>query len=917
MPPNKKNLVQHDETLVPQVETAKASAGDMLATSDLYSTIKNGTAKVENLKLLIPGFEILIELGRGAFGVVYQARDEKLDRQVAIKISLLDDPALREIYIKEAKSAAKLDHPGIVPVYQVGTLAGGQPFVVQRMIDGTTLRKVLANTGPLTLHHACWLMSEIARAVAEAHKVGMIHRDLKPDNILVDSTGKPWVADFGLAILEEDQREHRGEKAGTPLYMSPEQLKGRADWLDGRADIYALGIMLYEMLVGRTPFDARNLAELEEQVLHRDPKPMSQRSPNIPAVMDIIFQNCCAKKVNDRYSNAYELVEDLESVMAEIPETDPQAAAQNKPYTAGGVGARKSSHRVGITTRRKTLRSTIREEPKTSVARRLVLPLLTLVGLLAGGTYMFWPNGSKANLVPNQLSLSNKGPGQAEIAAQTWEIPGPPWRVSQVGKRTHTSIQAALERAEENETITILPGVYEESILIDKNITLIGEGARANIVIHGQSAPALRMKGNVSVSLKNLTIRADISGDQGNTIDVVGGTLAMSDCTVSSTSYDCVKVWPSSALNATKCNFRSTAHPAITATEAKVLDVLDCEFDISPQTLDGKSIPVGIQAENSPAVIENSVFNGKGATGIHCIRSKSLITIKDPTFVDCEHGIIVQDCTNVQIHGTTQRDKIGWQGDMIGCSNGILLQGSGAVINGLKMKSGEANIGIRVLDSRPLAEQPSVKITGCEVEGFNISLSVEHTHVSIEEFHSLKSAKIGIQVAKQAKLEMKTCSVTQSASRGMLIEDSLASMTNCHVDQNSGPGITVDGVGNSLNSINSTMDRNVLGLLIYSGAAEIHGGSIANNSAGLVLTSRKELGLPSNPDREDDPVYVDLEDVTFDMNDINAMQVLAPCVFRIAGGKFSDLKNADKPKIKDGLKAVRNGEVTNVLVVSP
>ena len=285
-----------NQTLRLPSSAEESCQNDQTLDSQLYETIKNGTAEIAHLRVIIPGFEIIEELGRGAFGVVYRARDVKLDRHVAIKVSLLDDPSRREQYIREARNAAKLETVGIVPVFQVGALRDGQPFVVQRLIDGESLRKQLADGGAVALRRACQLMIEIAEAMAHAHAVGMIHRDLKPDNILIDAAGRPWVADFGLAILEEDQSRHRGERAGTPLYMSPEQLRGRTEWLDGRTDIYALGIMWYEMLTGRPPFDAQNLAELEEQVLHRDPRPITQRVSHLPAAVDVIFQNCCAKK---------------------------------------------------------------------------------------------------------------------------------------------------------------------------------------------------------------------------------------------------------------------------------------------------------------------------------------------------------------------------------------------------------------------------------------------------------------------------------------------------------------------------------------------------------------------------------------------------------------------------------------------
>jgi len=270
----------------------------------------------------IDQFKILRELGAGAFGVVYLAEDESLQRKVAIKVPKVLDPAKCASYINEARKAAAMDCKGIVPIYHVGTKENGVPFVVQKLIDGPTLRFLLSRYGTLPPAHAVTLMRDISIALASAHRLGIYHRDLKPDNILIDGTGVPWIADFGLAISESEQAQRKGEIAGTLMYMSPEQIQGRADWLDGRSDIWALGIMLHELLLGKPPFDGKNRQSLMEQICHREPRPLQQSSPDL-ADLNEVFIKCCAKSPSDRYASVAELTRDLDILISEGLSTMP------------------------------------------------------------------------------------------------------------------------------------------------------------------------------------------------------------------------------------------------------------------------------------------------------------------------------------------------------------------------------------------------------------------------------------------------------------------------------------------------------------------------------------------------------------------------------------------------------------------
>lgn len=288
---------------VPSSRGERASSGEP---SSGDNAPKGTSVKLER----IDQFRILRELGAGAFGVVYLAEDESLQRKVAIKVPKVSDPARSASYINEARKAAAIDCKGIVPIYHVGTKENGVPFVVQKLIDGPTLRFLLSRYGSLPPAHAVTLMRDVAIALSSAHRLGIYHRDLKPDNVLIDGSGVPWIADFGLAISESEQAQRKGEIAGTLIYMSPEQIQGRADWLDGRSDIWALGIMLYELLLGKPPFVGKNRQSLMEQICHREPRPLQQSSASL-STLNEVFKKCCAKNASDRYASVDELAFDL------------------------------------------------------------------------------------------------------------------------------------------------------------------------------------------------------------------------------------------------------------------------------------------------------------------------------------------------------------------------------------------------------------------------------------------------------------------------------------------------------------------------------------------------------------------------------------------------------------------------------
>jgi hypothetical protein len=248
-------------------------------------------------------------LGQGGFGRVFLAWDEDLQRHVAIKVaSHVATEASAAAYLAEARIIARLDHPHVVPVYDAGRTEEGQPFAVTKLIDGRDLAACLEDRR-LSLEQAARLVSTIAEALHFAHEQGLVHRDVKPQNILLDEAGRPFVCDFGLALRNEDYGLGP-ELAGTPAYMSPEQARCEGHRVDRRSDIFSLGVVLYELITGERPFPGRGF-EVLRQIAHDEVMAPRQRNPAIPAELERICLRCLAKRAVDRYTTAAELAADL------------------------------------------------------------------------------------------------------------------------------------------------------------------------------------------------------------------------------------------------------------------------------------------------------------------------------------------------------------------------------------------------------------------------------------------------------------------------------------------------------------------------------------------------------------------------------------------------------------------------------
>ncbi len=257
-------------------------------------------------------FHIKEKLGAGGFGCVYRAHDPLLERDVAIKVFHPDwyPPAANFTpFLEEARALARLKHPHIVPVYDAGQTEAGLCYLISDFIDGSNLAEVLKKSRP-SCEQAVELVAAIADALHYVHLMGLCHRDIKPANILLDQKHQPYLADFGLALREEDFGTGAAF-AGTIPYMSPEQARGEGHRVDGRSDIFGLGVVLYELLTGRRPFRADKAEELIEQIITVEPRPPRQIDDAIPREVERICLKALAKKATERYTTARDLAEDL------------------------------------------------------------------------------------------------------------------------------------------------------------------------------------------------------------------------------------------------------------------------------------------------------------------------------------------------------------------------------------------------------------------------------------------------------------------------------------------------------------------------------------------------------------------------------------------------------------------------------
>jgi serine/threonine protein kinase len=357
-------------------------------------------------------YEIVAELGRGAMGAVFRARDPKIDRTVAIKTiavpasSRQDAEHYRQRFFREAQAAGRLSHPGIVTIYDVGEdEATHTPFIVMECVQGDSLDRLVAATpaASLTRDITLRLLRQIAEALDYAHRQGIVHRDIKPANIMVTPEGQPKIADFGIAKVAMAETTLPGHVVGTPAYMSPEQLNGKA--VDGRSDLFSLGVITYWLLTGVKPFDGATLTEICVQVVTKDPAPPSELASGLNMDFDYVLSRALAKDPVMRYQSGSEMAADLDDLSAgRKPRSIVRSAKTQVVPQIGGMTSSQGKAAADVATSPNP-----QAAEKNHRGRRKLLISLTVAALflLAGGSF-FALNFSRSK--PAMLQIMGQYP---------------------------------------------------------------------------------------------------------------------------------------------------------------------------------------------------------------------------------------------------------------------------------------------------------------------------------------------------------------------------------------------------------------------------------------------------------------------------------------------------------------------------
>ena len=311
-------------------------------------------------------YEVLGELGHGAMGIVYKAKDPLIDRVVAIKtinlgLALDEKEEYEGRFYQEAKAAGRLSHPNIVTIYDVGK-SGDVAYIAMEFLEGRELRDIMNSGGPLPVDQVLDIVAQVAQGLAYAHEHDIVHRDVKPSNIMVVHDGHVKITDFGIARMASSAvRTQTGMVLGSPKYMSPEQVMGKA--IDQRSDIFSLGVMLYEMLTGQAPFTGENVNAIMYQTLNAVPAPPSTLNSGVPEMLNFIVAKALAKALDDRYQNARDFANDLRACRDTLPRSSGALDVSKPP--AGGE--RKLPDAIAITGNL----DAIEEEAKSASTARL------------------------------------------------------------------------------------------------------------------------------------------------------------------------------------------------------------------------------------------------------------------------------------------------------------------------------------------------------------------------------------------------------------------------------------------------------------------------------------------------------------------------------------------------------------------
>jgi serine/threonine-protein kinase len=504
----------------------------------------------DQLRLLGDRYEIHRGLARGGMAQVYLARDRSLDRPVAVKELVPEfatDPSFVERFRREAQAAANLSHPNIVGVYDWGT-QDGTYFIVMEYVDGPSLSQVIRRDGPIHPRRAAEIASEVAAALGFAHSRGVVHRDVKPGNVLLTGTGQAKVTDFGIARALSSPDENltqAGSVMGTATYFSPEQAQGLP--VDPRADLYSLGVVLYEMCTGRTPFTGDTPLAIAYKHVQDTPPPPESIVPDLPAGMSAVIAKLLSKRPDDRYTSAEDLRADLRRFL-DGQVTNAEREAHGAPADPAAAMA------TTVTPSVAAVEPVPEEEPHKSRTGWFLAAMVVLLALLAAGLFWFANGLGGATVeVPDVVGLTREQAeddlAELELTAEVTEEPSDTVEAGRVISQDpeagteveeSSSVELKVSTGVAQVTVPAVTGLSQaeaERILLDAGLTPGVESVEDDSVDPGvvlsQDPPA-----NEQVA-EGSTVRIDVSRGPGQETvpDVSGQSLSSAQSELQSAGF--------------------------------------------------------------------------------------------------------------------------------------------------------------------------------------------------------------------------------------------------------------------------------------------------------------------------------------------------------------------------------------------